>query len=118
MTITSAGKTFNLAGLRCAVAHFGAESVLARRDAEHPNRYGAVSVAALVGTLAARQQGHDWQDTLIRVLDRNRHHVHDAQVMPCRRPGITCRKAATSAGSTFPRSALTIRQVRSANTGR
>jgi cysteine-S-conjugate beta-lyase len=77
MTITSAGKAFNLAALRCAVAHFGAESVLARRDAEHPNLYGAVSVAAVVGTLAAWQQGHDWQDTLI-VLDRNRHHVHDA----------------------------------------
>ncbi len=49
MTITSAGKAFNLAGLRCAIAHFGAESVLARRDAEHPNLYGAVSVAAVVG---------------------------------------------------------------------
>ena len=71
MTITSAGKAFNLAGLRCAVAHFGTESVLARRDAEHPNLYGAVSVAAVVGTLAAWQQGHDWQDTLILVLDRN-----------------------------------------------
>ncbi|HZE16124.1 MAG TPA: aminotransferase, partial [Mycobacterium sp.] len=35
-----------------------------------------VSVAAVVGTLAAWQQGHDLQDTLI--LDRNRHHVHDA----------------------------------------
>jgi len=79
MTITSAGKAFNFAGLRCAVAHFGAESVLARRDAEHPNPYGAVSVAAVVGTLAAWQQGHDWQDTLIRVLDRNRHHVHYAR---------------------------------------
>ena len=77
VTMTSAGKSFNLAGLRCAVAHFGSRSLLARRDAEPPDLYGAVSVPGVVATLAAWQHGQEWQDTLIRVLDRNRCRVRD-----------------------------------------
>jgi cystathionine beta-lyase len=76
VTITSASKSFNIAGLRCAVAHFGPQSLLTRRDAEPPDLYGAVSAPGVVATLAAWQHGQDWQDTLLRVLDRNRRHVH------------------------------------------
>lgn len=77
VTITSAGKAFNLAGLRCAVLHYGSQELLARLDAEPPDLYGAVSVPGVVATLAAWQHGQSWQDDLIRVLDRNRHRVHD-----------------------------------------
>lgn len=77
VTVTSAGKAFNLAGLRCAVLHYGPKDLLAVRDNEPPDLYGAVSVLGVVGCLAAWQHGQAWQDTLIRVLDRNRARVHD-----------------------------------------
>ncbi|QDQ92695.1 aminotransferase class I/II-fold pyridoxal phosphate-dependent enzyme [Rhodococcus sp. WB9] len=84
VTVTSAGKAFNLAGLRCAVLHYGPTDLLAVRDNEPPDLYGAVSVLGVVGSLAAWQHGQAWQDTLIRVLDRNRARVHDVltRVLP------------------------------------
>ena len=36
VTVTSAGKAFNLAGLRCAVLHYGPKDLLAVRDNESP----------------------------------------------------------------------------------
>jgi cystathionine beta-lyase len=78
VTITSAGKAFNLAGLRCAVLHYGSTSLLARRDSEPPDLYGAVSVPGVVATLAAWQQGNEWQETLLQVLNRNRYRLRDA----------------------------------------
>lgn len=80
VTITSAGKAFNIAGLRCAITHYGPHELLARRDAEPPDLYGAVSVPAVVATLAAWRHGDPWQDALMGVLDRNRHHVHSVLV--------------------------------------
>jgi cystathionine beta-lyase len=76
VTIASAGKAFNVAGLRCAVAHYGSDELRARRDAEPPDLYGVVSVPAVAATLAAWRHGGQWQDTLMRVLDRNRRRVH------------------------------------------
>lgn len=77
VTVTSASKSFNLAGLRCAVVHYGSERLLKRRDAEPFDLYGSVSVPGVVATLAAWQHGDAWQRDLVRVLDRNRRRVHD-----------------------------------------
>ncbi|KSU52563.1 aminotransferase class I/II-fold pyridoxal phosphate-dependent enzyme [Gordonia sp. JH63] len=77
VTITSAGKAFNLAGLRCAVVHYGSRDLLRRRDAEPPDLYGTVSVLGVIGHVAAWQKASDWHGELIRVLDRNRRRVHD-----------------------------------------
>jgi cystathionine beta-lyase len=77
VTITSASKAFNLAGLRCAVVHYGPTGLLSRRDGEPFDLYGTVSVPGVVATLAAWQHGDAWQTDLIRVLDRNRRRVHD-----------------------------------------
>ncbi|MGW3480727.1 MalY/PatB family protein [Rhodococcus indonesiensis] len=78
ITLTSAGKAFNIAGLRCAVAHYGPKQLLAVRDREPPDLYGTVSTPAVLGTLAAWRHCQDWQDTLLRVLDRNRRRVDAA----------------------------------------
>ena len=78
VTLTSASKAFNLAGLRCSVAHFGPQRLLALRDAPPVDLYGTVSTVGVAGTLAAWQHGADWQDRLMRVLDRNRHEVSAA----------------------------------------
>ncbi len=77
VTVTSASKAFNLAGFRCALAHFGPTALLSRRDAEPPDLYGVVSVPGVLATLAAWQHGDPWLADLIRVLDRNRQMVHD-----------------------------------------
>ncbi|MCT1352097.1 MalY/PatB family protein [Gordonia sp. p3-SID1431] len=77
VTITSAGKAFNLAGLRCAVVHYGSSELLGRRDAEPPDLYGTVSVPGVVGHVAAWEKASDWHSDLIRVLDRNRRRVHE-----------------------------------------
>ncbi|MEE2033475.1 MalY/PatB family protein [Rhodococcus chondri] len=84
VTVTSASKSFNLAGLRCAVVHYGDHGVMQRRDAEPFDLYGAVSVPSVVATLAAWQHGDAWQHDLIRVLERNRARVRDvlAEAVP------------------------------------
>jgi cystathionine beta-lyase len=78
VTLTSATKAFNLAGLRCSVAHFGPERLLALRDSQPPDLYGTVSTLGVAGTLAAWRHGTEWQDRLLRVLDRNRRRVAEA----------------------------------------
>jgi cystathionine beta-lyase len=75
VTLTSASKAFNLAGLRCSVAHFGPRRLLALRDAEPTELYGAVSTLGVTAALAAWEHGADWQARLLRVLDRNRRRV-------------------------------------------
>ena len=78
VTLTSASKAFNLAGLRCSVAHFGPPRLLALRDAEPTELYGAVSTLGVAAAVAAWREGDDWQERLLRVLDRNRRRVADA----------------------------------------
>ena len=78
VTLTSATKAFNLAGLRCSVAHYGSEQLLAMRDSQPPDLYGTVSTLGVAGTLAAWRHGAEWQDRLLRVLDRNRRRVAEA----------------------------------------
>jgi cystathionine beta-lyase len=78
VTLTSASKAFNLAGLRCSVAHFGPRRLLTLRDAEPTDLYGAVSTLSVVAAVAAWQDGTDWLARLVRVLDRNRRRVADA----------------------------------------
>jgi cystathionine beta-lyase len=75
VTLTSASKAFNLAGLRCSVAHIGPQRLLALRDAEPAELYGAVSTLGVVAAVAAWRHGADWQQRLLRVLDRNRRRV-------------------------------------------
>jgi cystathionine beta-lyase len=78
VTLTSASKAFNLAGLRCSVAHFGPQRLLALRDAEPTELYGGVSTLSVVAALAAWRDGAEWQERLLRVLDRNRRRVAEA----------------------------------------
>jgi cysteine-S-conjugate beta-lyase len=77
VTLTSATKAFNLAGLRCTVTHYGPDRLLALRDAQPPDLYGAVSNLGVLGTRAAWTHGDAWQQDLRSVLDRNRRHVHE-----------------------------------------
>lgn len=72
ITTTSATKAFNIAGLRCAVAHVGAERVH-RSLAEAPLDYfGTPSTLSRVATVAAWREGDAWLAELMRALDHNR----------------------------------------------
>jgi cysteine-S-conjugate beta-lyase len=72
VTLTSATKAFNLAGIRCAVAHVG--SAVARRafEAMPPLIFGTASVPGVAATLAAWRDGGPWLSGVLSRLDENR----------------------------------------------
>ncbi len=64
VTVSSASKSFNLAGLRCAVAHVGSDRVMEEFD-RHPARLrGHVNTLAAEATLACWREGGPWLDAL------------------------------------------------------
>jgi len=60
ITISSASKAFNLAGLRCAVAHVGSPTLRARLEALPPHSIGAVGSPGAEAAVACWTEGHDW----------------------------------------------------------
>ncbi|MGI9608634.1 MAG: MalY/PatB family protein [Acidimicrobiales bacterium] len=80
LTLASASKTFNLAGNRCAVMHFGSSDLRARFDAYTHRFFGEVSLMGHVATLAAWTDpgSTGWLDALIEYLDGNRRFLSEA----------------------------------------
>lgn len=78
VTMTSATKSFNIAGTRCAVAHFGGEALRERFRRSTPDhllgRPGRFGVDA---TIAAWREGQRWLDAVLAYLDQNRLRVAD-----------------------------------------
>ena len=73
ITITSPSKSFNIAGLRCALMHFGSNELLATfRDRVRGDLLGVPSVPGMISSIAAWQHGRPWLDTCIAQLHRNR----------------------------------------------
>src|SRR6266849_3485374 len=76
VTLTSATKGFNIAGLRTSIAHFGSAGLKEKFDKAVPERFlggpGRIGVAA---TIAAWCDAEDWLDTVMVYLDRNRRRV-------------------------------------------
>lgn len=77
VTATSATKSFNIAGLRCAVAHVGHPAVRERLEHEPLDYFGTPSTLSRVATVAAWREAGDWLDDLRQVLDTNRTTVAD-----------------------------------------
>ena len=76
VTLTSATKAFNIAGLRCAVAALGSPQLrdrFRRAIPDHllgrPNRFGVEA------TIAAWAHGDEWLESVLGYLDRNRRRV-------------------------------------------
>jgi cystathionine beta-lyase len=73
VTLTSATKAFNIAGLRCAVAHFGSEALQERFNAAVlPHVRGGVGILGQYCTKAAWQFGQPWLTQVRQTLDENR----------------------------------------------
>lgn len=72
VTINSATKSFNIAGLRCAVMHVAPGPLREAFDAHPPDFFGPVNVLGVEATKAAWQDGAAWLGTLLDHLDANR----------------------------------------------
>jgi len=75
VTVTAASKAFNLAGLRCAVAHFGHKQIAEKIDALPGHVLGAVGTPGAEATLAAWTLGDDWLAQTLAHLESNRDHL-------------------------------------------
>ena len=68
VTLGSASKTFNLAGLRTAVAHLDHEPLLDRLDAMPAHLQGSPSSLGVVGTITAWTECDDWLAAVRRTI--------------------------------------------------
>lgn len=83
VTLTSATKAFNIAGVRTAIAHVGPETLRQRWDARPPDLYGVPGVLGVEATLAAWRHGDAWLDGLrAQLLDRRDRLVSGVRDLP------------------------------------
>lgn len=73
ITMTSATKSFNLGGVRCAVAIFGSQALRDQFDSLPARIRGVPSTLGIRATIAAWTDGASWFDAVMRRLDENRH---------------------------------------------
>ncbi len=72
VTVTSASKAFNLAGLRWAVLHAGSDAAHDALRALPGHYLGAPNLMAVTATVAAWTDGEPWLDAVVEVIDENR----------------------------------------------
>lgn len=77
VTVTSASKAFNLAGLRWAVMHAGSDRMEDALTALPGHYLGAPNIMAVTATVAAWTDGAGWLDAVVAQIDRNRHQLVD-----------------------------------------
>jgi cystathionine beta-lyase len=76
ITLNSATKSYNIAGHRCALMHFGTADLLTRFHARIPARVtGQPGVVGVDATITAWDEGQPWLDAAMTHLLRIRNHV-------------------------------------------
>src|SRR5262249_51738075 len=85
ITLTSATKGFNIAGLRCAVAAFGSDSLLERFKAVPAHVRGGLGTLGLAAPEIAWPSCQPWLDDALAYLDGNRRFL--AEFVRTRLPG-------------------------------
>ena len=75
ITLMSASKAFNIAGLRCAVAAFGSEELQRRFNGLPRHIRGGLGSLGLRATRVAWEEGDAWLEAVLRYLRRNRDYV-------------------------------------------
>lgn len=86
VTLMSASKAFNVAGLRCAVAAFGSAELKRRFNSIPRHLRGGISGLGLAATRVAWEKCQDWLDEVLAYLQRNRDFV--AEFAERRLPGV------------------------------
>ncbi|HEX4983729.1 MAG TPA: aminotransferase class I/II-fold pyridoxal phosphate-dependent enzyme [Ilumatobacteraceae bacterium] len=77
ITLTSASKAFNLAGLRWAIMHAGSDVMRSALGALPDHYFGAPNVMAVEATATAWTAGDAWLESVRSVLEENRHALSD-----------------------------------------
>ncbi len=77
VTVFGPSKSFNLAGMRVAVANMGSERAAAALDRMPPHSRGGVNVLGAEATLACWQSGHDWLAQTKAHLTSQRNHLSE-----------------------------------------
>jgi cystathionine beta-lyase len=75
VTLMSASKAFNIAGLCMAFAHFGSRALRERFARVPPHTRGGTNTLAIAAVQAAWTAGQPWLDEVIAYLRANRDHV-------------------------------------------
>lgn len=86
VTLMSASKAFNIAGLRCAVAAFGSETLQKRFNSLPRHIRGGIGAPGLAATRVAWEECQDWLDAVRAYLQGNRDFVAD--FVHSRLPGV------------------------------
>ncbi len=76
ITLTSATKAFNIAGLCCAVMHIGNKNIRADFDDLPSHVLGRLSVTGTAALHAAWTQGDSWSQQVVPYLQANRDALH------------------------------------------
>jgi cystathionine beta-lyase len=89
LTLSSASKAFNIAGLRCAVAHFGSDERIAAFERVLPSHArGGVGILSQHATVAAWREGEGWLGEVraalgerrLQLIEQLRRQLPDAKV--------------------------------------
>ena len=89
VTLTSASKAFNIPGLRCAVAHFGAPALRRRFITALPRHLrGGLGILGIYASIVAWREGQPWLDEVLEHLQSNRDYLMGE--LSSRLPGIRC----------------------------
>lgn len=75
VTVHAASKAFNIAGLRCAMMHFGHRPTFSAFNDVPRHVYGALGSPGAEATVAAWTQGGPWLDDTVALLTANRDRV-------------------------------------------
>ncbi len=87
ITLMSASKAFNIAGTRCALAHFGSDRLRKRFEALPRHLRGGLGTVGLAATEIAWTRCQPWLDEVVTYLDGSRRHL--AQRVARDLPGIS-----------------------------
>lgn len=86
VTVTSASKSFNLAGLRYAVTHCGASDVRDAWSRLPDHLFGATNIMGAEAAWAAWTLASEWLDAVVAHLGRMRHHA--VSLIEAQLPGV------------------------------
>jgi len=88
VTLSSATKGFNIAGLRCGVMHFGSQRLMQRFHQRIPRKLlGQVGITGIDATIAAWDESQPWLDAVKQHLLEARNHIAErvAKELPAAR---------------------------------